>query len=241
MKPYELPDLPYDYAALEPHYSARILELHHDKHHAAYVKGVNTTLEKLAAARESGDLSSIVGLEKTLAFNLSGPRAAHAVLAEPLARRRRASPTGELAAAIDEHFGSFDAFKAQLSEAAGTVQGSGWGALSWEPLGERLFIEQIYDHQGNVGQSGVPLLVIDAWEHAYYLQYENREPEYVEAIWNVFNWADVSAALRPRPRRRLLRLTRNTNEPASLEHAARAHLTPVGSRSALACSACSVT
>jgi superoxide dismutase, Fe-Mn family len=72
------------------------------------------------------------------------------------------------------------------------VQGSGWGALSWEPLGERLFIEQIYDHQGNVGQGGVPLLVIDAWEHAYYLQYENRRPDYVKAIWNVLDWTDVA-------------------------------------------------
>jgi len=192
MKPYEPPDLPYDYAALEPHYSARVLELHHDKHHAAYVKGVNTTLEKLAAARESGDLSSIVGLEKTLAFNLSG-HVLHTLFWQNLSPDGGDKPTGELAAAVDEHFGSFDAFKAQLSEAAGTVQGSGWGVLSWEPLGERLFIEQVYDHQGNVGQSGQLLLVLDAWEHAYYLQYENRRPEYVEAIWNVFNWADVSA------------------------------------------------
>ena len=192
MRPYELPDLRYDYGALEPHYSAQTLELHHDKHHAAYVKGVNDALEKLGAARASGDLSAIVGLEKTLAFNLSG-HVLHTLFWQNLSPDGGDRPTGELAAAVDEHFGSFDAFKAQLSEAAGTVQGSGWGVLSWEPLGERLFIEQIYDHQGNTGQGGVPLLVIDAWEHAYYLQYENRRPEYVEAIWNVFNWADVSA------------------------------------------------
>jgi Fe-Mn family superoxide dismutase len=192
MKPYELPDLPYDYAALEPHYSARVLELHHDKHHAAYVKGVNTTLDKLAAARDANDLSSIVGLEKTLAFNLSG-HVLHTLFWQNLSPDGGGRPDGELAAAIDEHFGSFDKFKAQLSEAAGTVQGSGWGALSWEPLGQRLFIEQIYDHQGNVGQSGQLLLVLDAWEHAYYLQYENRRPEYVEAIWNVFNWEDVAS------------------------------------------------
>ena len=190
MKPYELPDLPYDYAALEPHYSARMLELHHDKHHDAYVKGVNSTLEKLEAARASGDLSSIVGLEKTLAFNLSG-HVLHSVFWQNLSPDGGDKPTGELAAALDEHFGSFDAFKAQLSEAAGTVQGSGWGVLSWEPLGQRLFIEQVYDHTGNVGQSGQLLLVLDAWEHAYYLQYENRRPEYVEAIWNIFDWADV--------------------------------------------------
>ena len=192
MKPYELPDLPYDYAALEPHYSARVLELHHDKHHAAYVKGVNTTLEKLAAARESGDLSSIVGLEKTLAFNLSG-HVLHTLFWQNLSPDGGDKPTAELAAALDEHFGSFDAFKAQLSEAAGTVQGSGWGVLSWEPLGERLFIEQVYDHQGNVGQGGPPLLALDMWEHAFYLQYKNVKKDWVDAFWNIVNWPDVAA------------------------------------------------
>jgi superoxide dismutase, Fe-Mn family len=192
MKPYELPDLAYDYSALEPHYSARVLELHHDKHHKAYVDGVNTTLDKLAAARESGDHSTLVGLEKTLAFNLSG-HVLHTLFWKNLSPDGGDRPDGELAAAIDQNFGSYDAFQKQLSQATSTVQGSGWGALSWEPLGERLFIEQIYDHQGNVGQGGVPLLVIDAWEHAYYLQYENRRADYVEAIWNVIDWSDVEA------------------------------------------------
>ena len=191
MRPYELPPLDYDYAALEPHYSARVLELHHDKHHKAYVDGVNATLEKLAGARESGDLSAIVGLEKTLAFNLSG-HVLHTIFWKNLSPAGGDRPAGDLGAAIDDHFGSFDAFKKQLTQATSTVQGSGWGALSWEPLGERLFIEQIYDHQGNVGQGGVPLLVLDAWEHAYYLQYENRRGDYVAAIWNVINWADVA-------------------------------------------------
>jgi Fe-Mn family superoxide dismutase len=154
------------------------------------VKGVNTTLEKLAAMRASGDLSSIVGLEKTLAFNLSG-HVLHTLFWQNLSPDGGDRPEGDLAAAIDEGFGSFDGFKAHLTEATSTVQGSGWGALSWEPLGQRLFIEQIYDHQGNVGQSGVILLVIDAWEHAFYLQYENRKPEYVDAMWNIIDWADV--------------------------------------------------
>ena len=192
MKPYSLPALDYDYSALEPYYSARMLELHHDKHHKAYVDGVNTTLEKLAGTRESGDLSSIVGLEKTLAFNLSG-HVLHSIFWKNLSPSGGHTPDGELAAAINEFFGSFDKFKKQLTQATATVQGSGWGALSWEPLGERLFTEQIYDHQGNTGQGGVPLLVIDAWEHAYYLQYENRRPEYVDAIWNVIDWSDVAA------------------------------------------------
>ena len=192
MKPYVLPDLDYDYSALEPHYSARVLELHHDKHHKAYVDGVNATLDKLAAAREADDLSAIVGLEKTLAFNLSG-HVLHTLFWKNLTPKGTERPTGELAAAIDESFGSYDAFQKQLSSSASSVQGSGWGALTWEPLGERLFIEQIYDHQGNVGQGGTQLLVIDAWEHAYYLQYENRRPDYVTAIWNVIDWTDVAA------------------------------------------------
>src|SRR5438876_5973618 len=191
MKQYTLPDLEYDYGALEPHYSARMLELHHDKHHKAYVDGVNTTLDKLAASRDSGDMSALVGLEKTLAFNLSG-HVLHTLFWKNLTPHGSDRPEGELAGAINENFGSFDKFRKQLTGAAGTVQGSGWGALSWEPLGERLFIEQVYDHQGNVGQSGVPLLVIDAWEHAYYLQYENRRQDYVEAIWNVLDWTDVA-------------------------------------------------
>ena len=192
MKPYTLPPLEYDYGALEPHYSARVLELHHDKHHKAYVDGVNATLEKLSAARAADDLSAIVGLEKTLAFNLSG-HVLHTTFWTNLSPDGGDRPDGELAAAIDEGFGGFDAFRGQLTQATATVQGSGWGALTWEPLGERLFIEQIYDHQGNVGQGGTPLLVIDAWEHAYYLQYENRRADYVQAIWNVLNWADVAA------------------------------------------------
>ena len=191
MAKYTLPDLPYDYGALEPHYSAEILELHHDKHHAAYVKGANDALQKLDEARKHDNFDAIVGFEKTLAFNVSG-HVLHSLFWKNLSPHGGDRPTGELAAAIDEHFGSFDAFKKQLTQSAATVQGSGWGALSWEPLGERLFIEQIYDHQGNVGQGGVPLLVIDAWEHAYYLQYENRRPDYVKAIWNVLDWSDVA-------------------------------------------------
>jgi len=189
---YTLPDLPYDPAALEPHYSARIIELHHGKHHAAYVKGLNDTLDKLAAARDQQDYGSIVGLQKSLAFNLSG-HVLHSLFWQNLSPDGGGRPDGELAAAINEHFGSFEAFQRQMSEATTTVQGSGWGALAWEPLGQRLYVEQIYDHQGNTGQSGQNLLVFDAWEHAYYLQYLNVRADYVAALWNIVNWADVSA------------------------------------------------
>jgi len=191
---YTLPDLPYDYSALEPHYSARILELHHDKHHAAYVKGLNDTMDQLAEARDKGDFSSIVGLEKSHAFNLSG-HVLHSIFWTNLSADGGDKPVGELAAAIDDNFGSFDAFKAQLTSATTTVQGSGWGVLAWEPLGKRLYVEQVYDHQGNVGQSGVNLLVFDAWEHAYYLQYLNVRADFVAALWNIVNWNDVAARL----------------------------------------------
>ncbi|MGO9874561.1 MAG: superoxide dismutase [Acidimicrobiia bacterium] len=194
MKPYVLPELDYDIGALEPHYAARALELHYGKHHAAYVSGVNSTLDRLAEARHANDMHSLVGLEKALAFNLSG-HVLHSILWKNLHPDGGGRPEDELAAAIDESFGSFAAFRTQLAAAATTVQGSGWGALSWEPLGERLHIEQIYDHQGNTGQSGVPLLVIDAWEHAYYLQYHNSRSDYVDAIWNIINWPDIAARL----------------------------------------------
>jgi Fe-Mn family superoxide dismutase len=191
MSVYTLPDLPYDYSALEPHYSAEVLELHHDKHHAAYVAGANTTLERLADARADGDFGAVVGLEKTLAFNLSG-HVLHSIFWMNLSPDGGEKPVGDLGAAIDEHFGSFDAFKAQLTSVTTTIQGSGWGVLAWEPVGQRLLIEQVYDHQGNTGQGSVPLLVLDAWEHAYYLQYRNVKADYVAALWNIINWADVA-------------------------------------------------
>jgi superoxide dismutase, Fe-Mn family len=191
MKPYELPNLPYDYGALEPHYSARVLELHHGKHHQAYVDGANRTLQRLADARAVNDLSSIVGLQKTLAFNLSG-HVLHSRFWRNLGPAGNDRPEGDLASAIDEQFGSFDAFREHLAAATVSVQGSGWGALSWEPAGQRLLVEQIYDHQGNVGQGGHLLLVIDAWEHAYYLQHENRRSDYVAGIWNVIDWTAVA-------------------------------------------------
>jgi Fe-Mn family superoxide dismutase len=191
MNHYTLPELPYDYAALEPHLSGRILELHHDKHHKAYVDGANKVLDTLVETRASGDYGSINQLEKNLAFHLSG-HILHSLFWKNLSPDGGGQPTGELAAAVDEHLGSYDQFRAQLSEAANNVQGSGWAALSWEPVGGRLIVEQVYDHQGNIGQGGPPLLVLDMWEHAFYLQYENRKAEWVDAYWNLVNWDDVA-------------------------------------------------
>jgi Fe-Mn family superoxide dismutase len=188
---YELPELPYDYSALEPHYSAEVLELHHDKHHKAYVDGANTTFEKLGQARESGDFGTINQLEKNMAFHLSG-HVLHSLLWNNMSPDGGGEPEGELAAAVKESFGSFEALRAQMSEAANNVQGSGWAALSWEPLSNRLIVEQVYDHQGNVGQGGPPLLALDMWEHAFYLQYKNVKKDWVDAFWNIVNWPDVA-------------------------------------------------
>ncbi|WP_326642474.1 superoxide dismutase [Nonomuraea fuscirosea] len=192
MGDYTLPDMPYDYAALEPAITGEILELHHAKHHAAYVKGANDTLEKLAEARDKGEFGGLVGLEKTFAFNLSG-HVLHTIFWQNLSPDGGDRPDGELGEAITEHFGSFDAFRKQLTTATATVQGSGWGVLAWEPLGRRLVVEQVYDHHGNVGMNTTPLLVFDAWEHAYYLQYRNVRPDYVEKLWGLINWNDVIA------------------------------------------------
>jgi superoxide dismutase, Fe-Mn family len=192
MSKYVLPDLAYDYSALEPHISAAVLEIHHSKHHAAYVKNANETLEKLDDARERGDFTRIAALEKALAFNLSG-HVLHSIFWRNLAPKAGGRPVGKLAQAIDRDFGSFDKLKAQLTSVAATVMGSGWGTLVWEPLAGKLLTCQVYDHQSNLAQGGQPLMVIDAWEHAYYLQYKNQKEAFFDAVWNLWNWSDVTA------------------------------------------------
>jgi len=192
MSKYVLPDLGYDYAALEPHISATLLELHHSKHHAAYVKQANETLEKLDEARDRGDFTRIPAFEKSLAFNLSG-HVLHSVFWRNLAPKAGGRPSGDFARAIERDFGGFDKMKAQLTSAASTVMGSGWGALVYEPLAARLLTCQIYDHQSNLTQGGTPLMVIDAWEHAYYLQYKNQKQAFFDAVWNLWNWSDIAA------------------------------------------------
>jgi Fe-Mn family superoxide dismutase len=188
---YTLPDLPYDYGALEPHISGQIMELHHDKHHATYVAGANTALEKLADARDKGDLSTVNLHQKNLSFNLAG-HVNHSVFWPNLSPDGGDKPTGELGAAIDDAFGSFDAFQARFAAAATGIQGSGWSILAWDTLGQKLLVVQLYDHQGNLSAGLYPLLLLDMWEHAFYLQYKNVKADYVKAWWNVVNWADVT-------------------------------------------------
>jgi Fe-Mn family superoxide dismutase len=194
MPVYTLPDLPYDYAALEPHISGRIMELHHDKHHAAYVAGANAALDALAQARETGDLAAVNLHEKNLAFNLGG-HTNHTVFWNNLSPDGGGEPDGELAAAIVDQFGSFAAFQAHFAAAATGIQGSGWAVLGWDSIGGRLLVFQLFDQQANVPLGVTPLLMLDMWEHAFYLDYLNVKAEYVKAFWNLANWADVGARL----------------------------------------------
>ncbi|GAA5169883.1 superoxide dismutase [Pseudonocardia eucalypti] len=192
MAEYVLPELDYDYGALEPAISGEIMELHHSKHHATYVKGANDALEKLGNARASGDYGPIVGVQKSLGFNLAG-HANHTVFWKNLTPvSSSGSPDGELAAAIDQDFGSFDKLREHMTAVSTTIQGSGWGVLAWEPIGQKLIVQQLYDHQSNLSISSHALLMFDMWEHAFYLQYRNVKADYVKALWTVVNWADVA-------------------------------------------------
>ncbi|WP_072691152.1 superoxide dismutase [Rhodococcus marinonascens] len=192
MSDYTLPELPYDYAALEPHISGKIMELHHDKHHAAYVKGANTALEKMAEAREDGTIADKALLfSRNLAFNLGG-HTNHSIFWKNLSPNGGDKPTGELAAAIDDQFGSFDKFKAHFTGVATTIQGSGWALLGYDTIGQRLVIEQMTDQHGNITAAIIPVVMLDMWEHAFYLDYQNVKPDYVKAWWNIVNWADAT-------------------------------------------------
>ena len=192
MTAYTLPELPYDYSALEPHISGKIMQLHHDKHHQAYVVGANTALAQLAEARDSGNLAGVNKLEKDLAFNVGG-HVNHTIFWNNLSPEGGDRPEGELAAAIDDHFGGFEKFQAHFTATAMGVQGSGWAVLAWDALGQRPNIVQLFDQQGNLPAGTVPLLMLDVWEHAYYLDYLNVRADYVKAFWNIANWQDVAA------------------------------------------------
>ncbi|OYO18907.1 superoxide dismutase [Enemella evansiae] len=194
MMTYTLPDLPYDYSALEPAISAEIMQLHHDKHHATYVKGANTAVEKLEEARAKGDFATINQFEKDLAFNLGG-HVNHSVFWKNMSPDGGGEPDGELGDAINEFFGSFEGFKGQFQANALGIQGSGWSMLVWDTLGKRLNIQQLFDQQGNLPAGQLPIVQIDMWEHAFYLQYKNVKADYVTAWWNVVNWADAADRL----------------------------------------------
>ncbi|SNS45281.1 superoxide dismutase, Fe-Mn family [Micrococcales bacterium KH10] len=191
MAVYTLPELSYDYGELEPHISGRIMELHHSKHHAAYVAGANAALEKLADAREKDNFDAVNQLEKNLAFNLGG-HVNHSAFWTNLSPNGGGEPTGDLAEAIGVDFGSFESFQKHFAATALGVQGSGWAILAWDSIGQKLVIVQLYDQQGNIALGLTPIVLLDVWEHAYYLDYANVRADYVKAWWNIVNWDDAA-------------------------------------------------
>jgi Fe-Mn family superoxide dismutase len=195
MKNYSLPKLDYGYKDLEPLYSAEMLEIHHSKHHSAYVDGANAVLDKLREARASSDYDALNQLQKSLAFNVSG-HVMHSLFWRCMSPEGGGDPAAGVAKRLDQDFGSVTAVREQMTSAATSLQGSGWVALSWEPMAQGLIIEQVYDHQGNTGSATMPVLVIDCWEHAYYLQYKNEKARWLKSFWDLVDWTGVEARLR---------------------------------------------
>lgn len=191
---YTLPKLPYDYPALAPYISEEQLKLHHQKHHQAYVNGANAVFEKLdKARRENADLDMKATL-KELSFHIGGFRL-HNRFWENLAPAGKGgggAPKGGLAKAIDSEFGKFDRFKKEFTQAAASVEGSGWAALTYCRSTGRLLIVQIEKHNTNVIPASDILMALDVWEHAYYLDYKNDRAKFVDAFWNIVNWDAVA-------------------------------------------------
>ena len=190
--PHELPALPYDYDALEPHYDEQTVRLHHDIHHNGYVTGLNAAEQKVAAMLESGDFATAKAVCKELAFHGSG-HILHAIFWTNMKPAGGGEPSGELAKAIRNQFGSYDAFKGLFLAATNAVEGSGWGILAYRNMDDALVVLQAEKHE-NLTQWGVtPILVLDVWEHAYYLKYQNKRPDWTAAFMeHLVNWDNVA-------------------------------------------------
>lgn len=187
---YILPDLPYAYNALEPYIDEQTMKLHHDKHHLGYVKGLNNATQQIKQAIESNDFSLIKHWERELAFH-GGGHFLHTIFWNVMGPKQ-GSRSRELESYINKSFGSFDSFVKLYTAAANSVEGSGWGMLSYEPAADKLIVMQ-GEKQGNLTQwIQIPVLPVDVWEHAYYLKYQNRRSDYVEAFLKVVNWEYVS-------------------------------------------------
>lgn len=192
---YVLPPLPYAYDALEPHIDEQTMRIHHDKHHAGYVRKLNSALDALAKVR-AGEIDSglIDHWTHELNFNAGG-HLNHALFWRSMAPPNGGGggrPDGALAEAIDRDFGSFDAFQTHFLAAAGSVKGSGWGWLCYEPIAGRLVVTHMHNQENGLFASLVPLLGVDVWEHAYYLRYQNRRGDYLKAFMQVVNWSEVA-------------------------------------------------
>lgn len=187
---HKLPPLPYAYDALEPYIDRETMRLHHDKHHQSYVDGLNRAERELENARRTNDFSLIKHWERELAFHGAG-HYLHTIFWSVMSPDGGGTPTGEIRNEINRSFGSFAAFKSQFSEAANNVEGGGWAILVWSPRARRLEILTAEKHQNLSQWDIVPLLVLDVWEHAYYLKYKNERKKYVENWWNIVNWREV--------------------------------------------------
>ena len=193
--PFEVPPLPYDYNALEPHIDEQTMRIHHDKHHQAYVDNANKALDGTAFADAPVEevlrnLGQVPDDKRTAVRNNAGGHANHTLFWSIMGPGGGGQPSGDLAAALDSTFGSFDAFKEKLSQAGITRFGSGWGWLIWN--GSGLEVTSTPNQDSPILDGNTPLLGIDVWEHAYYLKYQNRRPDYVAAWWNVVNWDEVA-------------------------------------------------
>ena len=193
--PYVLPKLPYDYEALAPGIEGRVLRVHHAKHHAGYVRGLNATLDGLEKARASADLSQVKALSRALAFHGSG-HVLHTLYWHSMTPGGSGEPKGDLRRMIDRDFSSFAAFKAHFLAATRKVEASGWGVLAYEPMGERLLVLQAEKHQDLTIWGVTPLMVCDVWEHAYYVQYQNRRADYVDAFFGLIDWPGTAKRLK---------------------------------------------
>nr|VZI38797.1 unnamed protein product [Spirometra erinaceieuropaei] len=188
---HTLPDLPYDFNALEPTISSDIMRVHYEKHHATYVNNLNVAEEQLAEALHKNDVTKVISLQPALRFN-GGGHLNHSIFWKNLCPKGGGEPSGPLAEAIKRDFGSFENFKARMTAKTVAIQGSGWGWLGLCPVSKRLQIVTCANQDPLEGTTGLkPLLGIDVWEHAYYLQYKNARPDYVNAIWSIINWKDV--------------------------------------------------
>ena len=188
---HTLPNLNYDYNALEHHYDEKTLKIHHDIHHKAYVDGLNKAEQKLEEVRESGDFTLIKHWEKEIAFHGSG-HILHTLFWENMTPNGKLNPEGSVIERIKQDFGDYEKFKKQFTEAAIAVEGSGWTILAWNPMFQKLVILQAEKHQNLTQWGVVPLLILDLWEHAYYLKYQNRRSEFINAWWNIVNWDIVN-------------------------------------------------
>ena len=190
---YTLPPLPYSPDALEPHIDKETMTIHHGKHHAAYVKGLNTAIKSLAEARDSGKYENVQQLSRLLAFHAGG-HFNHTVFWSNMAPNGKGGggePKGKLADQIKKEFGDFAKFQAHFSAASGAVEGNGWGILAYHPALQRLVIFNLMNQQDLTPAGTTPLLTLDVWEHAYYLKYQNKRADYIAAWWNVVNWSNV--------------------------------------------------